>query len=157
MYSLSRVLAATCLAVSLGTACGQVTFVVQAYPGAARSAEQVSVVRINRDAPVRVVSVDGDPLGSQPLDSDARLHVEILPGKHELIIENEHVPVEKTKVVRFLAEPGRTYRVLAANREWHVHSAPRKPARGTTWSPLVYEVDTAGDRLLREVSLPPSN
>lgn len=142
--------------VGLTSACGQVTFVVQAYPGAARSAEQVSIVRITRDAPVRVVSVDGDPLGNQAIEPGTRLHVEVLPGKHELAIQNDAAPVDKTKTVRFVAEAGRIYRVLLADREWHTHSAPREPA-AATWSPLVYEVEPDRDRLLREVSLPPEN
>lgn len=153
MHSFSRILAATCVLLGLCTSCGEVTFVVQAYPGPARAAGQVSVVRINRDAPVRVVSVDGDPLGNQQLDSGTRLHVEVLPGKHELGVENEEARVQKTKTVSFVAQAGHVYRVLMADREWHVHSAPRQPA--ATWSPLVYEVDAEGDRLLREVSLPP--
>ena len=155
MYSFSRI-AAACVLVGLCASCGQVTFVVQAYPGPARSAEEVSVVRINREAPVRIVSVDGDPLGAQQLESGTRLHVEVLPGKHELSVENQKVPIEKTKTVEFVAEAGRVYRVLSADREWHVHSAPREGA-AATWSPLVYEVDAQGDRLLREVSLPPEN
>jgi hypothetical protein len=154
MLSFSRNFAAACLAAGLSLSCGQVTFVVQAYSGPARAADTVSVVRINRDAPVRVVSVDGDPLGNQQIEEGTRLHVEVLPGRHELSIANEKAPVQKTKVVRFVAEPGRTYRVLAADREWHTHATPTKTP-GTTWSPLVYEVDAEGDRLLREVSLPP--
>jgi hypothetical protein len=131
-----------------------VTFVVQAYPGPALRADQVSVVRINPDDPLRVLTVDGDPLGNQRVEDGTRLHIEVLAGEHELSVENEHANVQKTKTVRFVAEPGRTYRILVADREWHVQSPPKQGAPAT-WSPLVYEVQAQGDRLLREVSLPP--
>lgn len=139
---------------ALATACGQVTYVVQQYDGPVRDRDQVSILRLSPGDPAQVIAMDGEALGRQDLDSDVRLHIEMLPGKHQLEIENPQAPLRTTQRVQFIAEPGRTYRVVLADRVWHARKA--EPAPEGAWSPLVYELDGSSDDLLREVSLPPN-
>jgi hypothetical protein len=98
--------------------------------------------------------MDGEALGRQVLDSDTRLHIEMLPGKHQLEVENPKASRRTTQRVQFIAEPGRTYSVVLADRAWHAQKS--EPARPDTWSPLVYELEGSSDELAREVSLPPT-
>lgn len=136
------------------TGCGQVTYVLQQYDGPVRAKDQVSILRVQPGDPAQIVGMDGENLGHQALDSDVRLHIEMLPGKHELNVENPSaMPGTNTKEVQFVAEPGRTYRVVLADRAWHVKNASAN--RPGNWSPLIYEVQSSDGRLLREVSLPP--
>lgn len=137
------------------TGCGQVTYVLQQYDGPVRAKDQVSILRVQPGDPAQIIGMDGEKLGPQMLDSDVRLHIEMLPGKHELNVENpQAMPGMNTKEVKFVAEPGRTYRVVLADRAWHVkNAAANKPG---SWSPLIYEVQSSDGKLLREVSLPPS-
>lgn len=142
------------LALSLASGCGQVTYIVQQYDGPVRERDQVSILRLSPGDPAQVIAMDGDALGRQDLDSDVRLHIEMLPGKHQLEVENPQASTKTTQRVQFIAEPGRTYRVVLADRVWHAQKPG--PAPAGAWSPLVYELDGSSDDLLREVSLPPS-
>lgn len=140
------------LLVSLG--CGQVTYIVQQYDGPVRDRDEVSILRLAPGDPAQIIAMDGDALGRQDLESDVRVHIEMLPGKHQLEVENPQSARKTTQRVAFIAEPGRTYRVVLADREWHAKKSA--PDRAGAWSPLVYELDGSSDDLLREVSLPPS-
>lgn len=138
----------------VATGCGQVTYVLQQYDGPVRAKDEVSILRVQPGDPAQIVVMDGEALGHQALDSDVRIHIEMLPGKHELSVENpQALPNTNTQEVQFVAEPGRTYRVVLADRAWHVKNAGAN--RPGSWSPLVYEVQSSDGRLLREVSLPP--
>ena len=141
------------LLLALSSGCGQVTYIVQQYDGPVRDRDEVSILRLKPGDPAQIVSMDGDALGRQVLDSDTRLHIEMLPGKHQLEVENPKALSASTQRVQFIAEPGRTYCVVLADRAWHA----QKPqvARPNTWSPLVYELQGSSDDLAREVSLPP--
>jgi hypothetical protein len=114
--------------------CGGPTFVVQQYAGPVRSRETIAIIRIEGADPVRVVSVDGEPLA--PVDDDVRLHVEVLPGEHALGIANSAAPDQPAERVRFVAEAGRLY---SAEME----------GRGTA---RVFELDSSGAKL-RDVSV----
>lgn len=142
-----------CIFALAPTGCGQVTYVLQQYDGPVRAQDQVSILRVQPDDPTQLVSLDEEQLGAQNLDSDVRLHIEILPGKHTLSVKNPNVQIKQTQKVAFVAQPGRVYRVLLANRAWHATSA--SPSSQGSWSPLVYEVDRDTGRALQEVSLPP--
>ncbi len=137
------------------SACGQVTYVLQEYDGPPRAREQVSVLRIESEDPAQIVSLDGEPLGTQAFDSDVRFHIEMLPGRHTLAIKNPKAELQAAHTVAFVAEPGRVYRVLVADRPWHV-TAPSANRPGM-WSALIYEINPGDGRLLREVSLPPES
>ena len=133
--------------------CGQVTYILQQYDGPARARGEVSILRLQADDTAQVLVMDGEALGNQALDSDVRLHIEMLPGKHTLRVRNPKAAGLDTQDVVFLAEAGRLYHVELADRNWHqVTAAPVAPG---VWSALVYEVEDSG-RPLREVSLPPS-
>lgn len=138
---------------TVSAACGQVTFILQQYDGPPRAPEQVSVLRVQPDDVAEVVAMDGEPLGGQTLDSDVRLHIELLPGKHTLRVKNPNAQGLDTKDVSFMAQAGSYYRVELVNREWH---ALRAKARPGAWSALVYEIRASDGRRLREVSLPPA-
>lgn len=142
------------LALPLASGCGQVTYIVQQYDGPVRDRDEVSILRLSPGDPAQIIAMDGEALGRQALDSDVRLHIEMLPGKHQLEVENPKAPAKTTQRVQFIAEPGRTYRVVLADRAWHTQKA--QTAGAETWSPLVYELDGSSDELLREVSLPPN-
>jgi len=142
------------LLLALSSGCGQVTYIVQQYDGPVRDRDEVSILRLKPGDPAQIVSMDGDALGRQVLDSDTRLHIEMLPGKHQLEVENPKAASPSTQRVQFIAEPGRTYCVVLADRPWHAQKP--QAARPNTWSPLVYELQGSSDDLAREVSLPPS-
>jgi hypothetical protein len=139
---------------ALSSGCGQVTYIVQQYDGPVRDRDEVSILRLTPDDPAQIVAMDGEALGRQVLDSDTRLHIEMLPGKHQLEVENPKASSATTQRVQFVAEPGRTYRVVLADRAWHTQKS--QPERPGAWSPLVYELEGSSDALAREVSLPPS-
>lgn len=145
-------LIAACSLMLPAAGCGQVTYIVQQYDGPPRAAEQVSIIRLQPDDPAQIDELDGEAMGGGPLASDARLHIEVLPGKHTLVVRNPRFG--NTQRVSFVAEPGRVYRILLADRAWHARTA--SPDQQGAWSPLIYEVGRANDHLLREVSLPPA-
>lgn len=134
--------------------CGQVTYILQQYDGPVRSPDTVSVLRVQPDDPAQIVAMDGEDLAPQSLASDVRLHIEMLPGKHKLSVKHPGVRGLDTRQVEFVAKAGRTYRVLLSDRDWHATAV--EPQRPDSWSPLVYEVHAGNNRLLQEVSLPPS-
>lgn len=143
MRALSRLLPAVVVGLSLTlTGCGTVTYVLQEYGGEPRPAGSIAIVRITSTDPLRVSSVDGDPLDVR-LDSDTRVHVEMLPGVHVLGVyrPDSAVPVEQK--VRFLASPGRTYAVVMAE-------AP--PGSATPWVGRVYEIDKSSGTPLHDAT-----
>lgn len=142
------------VALPLASGCGQVTYIVQQYDGPVRDRDDVSILRLAPGDPAQIIAVDGEALGRQAFDSDVRLHIEMLPGKHQIEVENPEAATKTTRQVQFIAEPGRTYRVVLADRAWHAQKSAPTPTG--TWSPLVYELDGTSDDLLREVSLPPN-
>ncbi len=143
-----------CMFALAAAGCGQVTYVLQQYDGPVRARDQISVLRVQPNDPTQLLALDEEQLGPQQLDSDVRLHIEILPGKHTLSVKNPNVQIMQTQKVAFVAQPGRVYRVFLANRAWHTNTSRETPQG--TWSPLVYEVDANTGRPLQEVSLPPS-
>jgi len=108
------------------------TYVVQQYPGAPRPAETIAILRVVGREPVQLAGLDGEAIGA-PVASDARLHLELLPGRHEITARPS--PGEAPKRVAFVAEAGKVYRV--------VFDAGR--AR-------VVEVDRSSDAVGRDVS-----
>ena len=64
-------------------------------------------------------AVDGDALRVEP-EKGTRLHIEVLPGVHEVSVEAPELVQSAT--VRFMAEAGHVYRMI-------VTSAPTEPGR----------------------------
>jgi hypothetical protein len=131
------VLAAALLATALG-GCPGPTFVVQQYGGPSRPPETIATLRVNGGDVVRLLILDDQDVAA-PLVEDGRLHIEILPIRHTVVVGNASAPSERYAPVTFQAEPGRVYRVAFAASE----------AR-------VYEVDRGKDTPLRDVTLPPA-
>lgn len=144
MKALVRLLVGLVLLASLAIAgCGTVTYVLQQYGGDPRPAESISIVRIANDDPLHISTIDGEPLDVR-LQSDTRVHVEILPGVHVLGVyrPDARIPVEQK--VRFKAEAGQVYGVVMAE-------AP--PGGATPWAGRVFEIDRSTGTALRDATL----
>jgi hypothetical protein len=115
----------------LAMGCGTATFIVQQYDGPPRVREQIAVLRLNGKDPVRVESLDGERLDYQLKDNDARVHIELLPGVHELAVTDTFGLAEP---FRFVAAAGHVYRPIM-NPVYRPGSA----------SFVLYEVDAESD------------
>ncbi len=108
--------------------CGGPTFVVQDYPGPVRPAQTIARLRFEGSGPVQLLAVDGQRADARVAE-DARLEVELLPGKHQVMAQNLETPAEPPQSVVFQAEPGKRYRPLFMRT---IESGPRLH---------VYEID----------------
>jgi hypothetical protein len=115
-------------------ACFGPTYVVQQYAGPARSQHDIAVLRFLGKDSVRPLELDGEDVAS-PIVSDARLHIEVLPGKHTLSVTDGATPLPPLQLE---AQAGRVYRVVV-----------------TGGTPRIYEVDRSSDVLLRDVTASP--
>jgi hypothetical protein len=131
------VLCAYLLAFTLA-ACGGPTFIVQQFEGPQRPGETISTIRVNGDGPVRLLLLDGQDAAA-PIDRDARLHIEVLPGPHTVIVANANAPGDRHPPVEWTAAAGKIYRVVFA----------------TDGGPHVFEVDRTSDALLGDVTAQP--
>jgi hypothetical protein len=104
---LSTILAVCAALVSCG---GMVTFVWQQYDGPSRPKQSIAIVRQNGTSSTVLVAVDGKSILA-PIEPENRLHVEVLPGPHEVDVAAPGIGLRHAIPVRFLAEPGRVYRV----------------------------------------------
>jgi hypothetical protein len=116
-------------------ACGGPTFIVQQYAGAARPREAISVIRVNGQDTIVLVALDGEDIATRVPD-DARLHVEVLPGKHSVTIGDLADTAEPARTASFMAEAGKTYRPVM-----QAHAA------------RIYEVSPDTDVLLKDVTI----
>lgn len=120
-------------------ACGGPTFVVQQYDGPPRAEESIAIIRVEGDSDVQLVTLDGSPADAR-VGSDVRLHIEVLPGEHRLLVADAKQSEAPARAVRFFAHPGRVYRVVLA-------------AQTHGWrTPRVYEVARDSDTLLQDVT-----
>lgn len=120
--------------------CPGPTFVVQQYSGAQRAPETIATLRVNGNEPVRLLVLDHQDAAA-PIVEDGRLHIEMLPGRHQLIVGDARASGARHLPVTFQAEAGRFYRVVFVQE-----------AGG---EPRVYEVSREKDALTRDVTLPP--
>lgn len=118
---------------SVLSGCPGPTFVVQQYTGPQRDNASIAVLRVNASDAVRLVVLDDENL-DVPLESDSRLHIEILPGRHTLSVRSA-MSGERLEALVLEAEPGKVYRVTAAAAE----------AR-------IFEVSRGSDALVRDVT-----
>ncbi|MFZ5892309.1 MAG: hypothetical protein ACOY0T_14720 [Myxococcota bacterium] len=141
---MGSVLRACVLLAAVAVACGGPTFILQQYDGPARSAESVAIVRFEGTADVDLVTLDG-AVADAHVPEDARLHVEMLPGRHVLGVARRGAPGEQVRRVVFVAEPARTYQI--------VFGAPA----ANEWQPSlrVFEIDFRSGRQLRDVTYTP--
>jgi hypothetical protein len=129
------------LAVLALAGCGGPTYVVEKYPGAQRSADEVAILRFRGTDEAQLVTVDGERADIR-IDEDARLHVEVLPGEHRVAVVRASDLQGPLNVVAFRAEAGKVYGVAFGE-------GPGAPARA-------YEIDADSDALLHDVTLPPA-
>lgn len=114
--------------------CAGPTFVVQQYDGPVRPPESIAIIRVNGEDQVGIGSLDGEVIAAR-VDEDSRLHIEVLPGEHRIVLRDETDPAAPLGRARFVAQAGRTYR-------------PRFEAGRL----VVYEVDADSDEMLRAVT-----
>ena len=110
------------------------TFVVQQYAGPVRSPETIATFRVNGGDSVRLITLDEEDVRA-PLESDSRLHIELLPGRHKVGVANG--PNDLVSAVTFVAEAGKVYRAVYVGNDPHV-----------------FEVDRGGDAAGRDVTAP---
>src|SRR5690606_24836823 len=105
----------------------------------------IAIVRLNGDQPLRLEELDGELLGYELRDRGARVHIEILPGEHELgLSEGPGLPLKRR---RFRAEAGRVYRPMLVRTQLGGGDLGSTP-----WVIGIYEVDRDSDEVLREIS-----
>ena len=124
------------LALAVLVGCVGPTFVVQQYAGPVRPRETIATFRVNGGDSVRLITLDEEDVRA-PLESDSRLHIELLPGRHKIGVANG--PNDLVAPVAFVAEAGKVYRAVFAGNEPHV-----------------FEVDRAGDAPGRDVTATPA-
>lgn len=133
----------------LVTACGGPTFVAQRYDGPQRPRESIAIVRLNANDDARLATLDGEKLPLH-LESDVRVHIEVLPGEHEALVLNAQQRNAPAQRVRFVTRAGRVYRATLSTPA----GAPVGLTGEPQWVPRVYEVDRDGDELLADVTVP---
>jgi hypothetical protein len=132
-------------------ACAGLTIVVQQYDGAPRPNESVAVIRVNGGSGSELVSVDGESM-RVTLEKGNRLHVEVLPGIHEVELAAPETGLHRTIPVRFVAEPGKVYRFELRTLETTAASWSEPE-----WQAVAYEVDRNSDAPLRIAARPPES
>jgi hypothetical protein len=100
------------------------TFIVQQYDGPKRSEDTIAIVRVTGKEPVRLVKLDAHDVAA-PVVEDARLHFEILPGRHSVVAVDTSAP-QRNPPVAFEAQPGRVYRVVFEGMNPRVHEVDRE-------------------------------
>jgi hypothetical protein len=96
------------------------TYVVQEYQGPPRAIDTIGVLRVNGKDDVRLETLDDQEITAR-VDDDARLHVEMLPGRHTVSVRSG----EPGRRVAFDAQPGKVYRILIEEAAPHVHEVDR--------------------------------
>lgn len=118
-------------------ACVGPTVVMQRYAGPPRPREAIAMLRVNGGDTVRLLAIDGERADTV-LANDMRLHIELLPGRHEVSFANAAVARPRALRMAFDAEAGKVYRILFS---------PAAPETGT-----LQEVDRDSDAVLRDVT-----
>jgi hypothetical protein len=126
-------------------ACTTATFVIQQYDGPQRPSSTIAVLRILGGGDAYIAALDGEQLGFQLEDRRDRIHVEMLPGRHEISIGQ--VKDERIVTRAFHALPGRTYRAVILRDQ-----LSRDSYGQPNWSLGVFLVDPDTDQLLNDVA-----
>ena len=122
--------------------CTPPTFVVQQYPGPARSAETIAILRVEGSGNVQLLSLDGEAADAR-VTPDARLHVELLPGVHTVWVQHL-TGNSQARSLSFRAEANKVYRVEFVVSASDGSSQPR-----------VFEVERDSNALKSDVTLAP--
>lgn len=112
--------------------CPGPTFIVQQYQGPQRPVESIATLRVNGADSVRLLTLDGEDVRA-PIESDSRLHIELLPGEHRMTVANANAPDDRLDPLVWSAEAGKVYRVTVAAgvaaRLWEVDRGNDHPGR----------------------------
>jgi hypothetical protein len=119
--------------------CTGPTFIVQQYAGTPRASESIAVLRISGGDGPQVVALDGEAL-PPVYDRSVRMHIEVLPGPHDLEAFAPARGVERPVPLRFVAEAGKMYRLEV--RPSHASADRALEASGIAY---LYEVDRDTD------------
>ena len=117
--------------------CPGPTFIVQQYPGPERERETIAILRSNATDDAKLLVLDGEDIAA-PIAEDGRLHIEMLPAPHSVVVGRLSARNERYPALRFAAEANRVYRVAFVGADPHV-----------------FEVDRSKDTLGRDVTMPP--
>jgi len=114
------------------TGCPGPTFVVQQYTGPQREADTIAILRVNASDTVRLVTLDDENV-DVPLESDSRLHIELLPGRHTLSVRSASSS-DRLEPLVLQAEAGKVYRVAIGSeaRVWEVSRGSDAQMRDVT-------------------------
>ena len=112
---LSTALASSGTMVLAGCPAGP-TYIVQQYQGPQRDHAAIGILRVNGKDGLPLETLDNQEITARVAE-DARLHVEILPGRHTVSVRGS-VPAKR---ISFEAEGGRVYRVVMDGAAPHVH------------------------------------
>lgn len=137
------------LTVSVALACGpSATFIVQQYNGPPLPAERIAILRLVGGDEGYLATLDGETLDYRVEARTDRIHIEILPGPHELGMSLRPLGLVSYRV--FNAEPGKTYqpKILRGRLE-------RRRSGQANWKTAVFEVDPDSGELLHDVSTAP--
>jgi hypothetical protein len=116
-------------------ACPGPTFIVQQYKGPVRDQETIAILRVNGADSVRLLTLDDEDVAA-PIESDSRLHIEMLPAQHRVTVANAKAPSERYEPLVFIAHANHVYRVAFVESSAHI-----------------YDVDRSTDRILNDVTI----
>jgi hypothetical protein len=122
--------------------CGTATFIVQQYDGKPLPRERIALLRINGGSALRLESLDGERLNYELKGLDNRVHIEMLPGVHEIGVSDPEDGL--LQVRRFRAQPGKVYRPALID-------APQAGGRLATRVFALFEVSADDDQVLAEL------
>ncbi len=118
-------------------ACGTVTYVAQKYDGDPRPRDTIAIFRITPTDRTHVSSIDGEPVDVQ-LASDTRMHIELLPGTHD--------------VGMYEPPPGSSGPVIARHARFEARAGTVYKAALTPQRASVYEIDDGSGAVLRDAT-----
>src|SRR5690606_773925 len=133
-----------CATLVATAACTTATFVIQQYDGEALPAERVAILRIQGGDETIIAELDGEVLDYRIAEKTDRVHIELLPGNHEIGIAQH--PLGRVAYLAFDARPGRSYQALI------IHN-PLPPDLQSTWRAAIYEIDSDSGEQLQDVSI----
>lgn len=112
--------------------CPGPTFVVQQYTGPQRESDAIAILRVNASDTVRLVTLDDENV-DVPLESDSRLHIELLPGRHTLSVRSASGS-DRPEPLVLQAQAGKVYRVVIGSeaRVWEVSRGSDAQVRDVT-------------------------
>jgi hypothetical protein len=138
------------LCVALGAAlfsCASgVTFIYQHYDGPPQPASRIAILRETGTSPTLIVAVDGKQILA-PLERQNRLHIEVLPGIHEIDVAAPDLGLRHSIPIRMLAAAGKVYRVEVSGgaTPQPQPETGEPPLEVGQWVAHTYEVDRETD------------